>query len=199
GSNAAPPADTYTFKLGVTYLITTSNKKDKPQNITMWISDKDYVGMNIAAQKSMFMVMDGGRMIAFMEDKKTYMSLGAGMTDALMKEAGKQTGEDIDPNVKFEKTGTETLLGYTCDVYRITTTDGVSKVWIAPSIEVSGFMKSFAAMSRNSKIPVNGPASGMMLKMESKDTKSGDTFTMTATELHKTPKTLKTSDYKSMY
>lgn len=198
-SGDTPLADEYSFKMGVTYQVATSSKKDKPQTMTLWISDKDYIGMNAAAQKSMFMVMHGGRMIAFMEDKKTYMSLGAGLTDALMKEAEKQAGDDVDPNVKFEKTGTETLLGYACDVYRITTTDGVSKVWIAPSIGVSGFMKSFAAMSRNSKIPTNGPANGMMLKMESKDAKSGEIYTMTATEVHKTPKVIKTSGYKSMY
>lgn len=199
GSNEVILEDVYNFKIGVTYQVVTSNKKNKAQNMTMWISDKDYIGMNTAAQKSMFMIMDKGRMIAFMEDKKTYMSLGAGLTDALIKEAENQAEEDDDLNVKFEKTGIETLLGYACDVYKVTTADGVSRIWIAPSIGVSGFMKSFAAMSRNSKIPTHGPASGMLLKMESNDTKSGEIFTMTATEIQKTPKILNTSNYKSMY
>ncbi len=191
-------ADSYSFTLGVSYQIGTANKKDKIQNATIWVSDKEYIGMSTAAQKSMFMVMDEGRMIAFMEDKKTYMSLGSGFASTIMDEAKNQADDVDNTDVKFETIGSESILGYKCDIYKISTSDATSKVWIAPSIEVSGFMKSFAAMSRNSKLPTSGPTKGMMLKMESKDNKSGEVQSIVATEIHKTPKNIKTADYKSM-
>lgn len=191
-------ADSYNFTLGVSYQMGISNKKDKMQNATIWVSDKEYLGMSTAAKKSMFMVMDGGSIIAFMEDTKTYMSLGAGFTATIMNEVENQAEESDNSHVKFENIGSETVLGYKCDVYKISTSDAESKVWIAPSIEVSGFMKSFAAISRNSKLPTTGPTKGMMLKMESKDKKNGDIQSIVATEIHKTQKSIKPADYKSM-
>lgn len=193
-TNAAPVAGTYRFSMGVTYRMESSDKKEKMPSTSVWISDGAYIGMASDMQKSMFMVMDEGRMIAFMEDKKTYMTLGSGVASTIMNEAQKNT---TDEKVEFEKVGTETIAGYPCDIYRMTTSDTEARIWVAPSIEVSGFMKSFAAITRNSRIPADAPASGLLLKMESKD-KKGETFTMTATEIHRDPKIINTSEYKGM-
>ncbi len=190
-----PVTGTYRFKMGVTYRMESSDKKNKMPSTSIWISDESYIGMSSDAQKSMFMVMDDGRMIAFMEDKKTYMSLSSGFAGTIAGEAQKNAG---DEKTEIVKIGTENIMGYACDVYKMTSSEGDGKIWLAPSIEVGGLMKSFAAIARNAKIPSNAPAGGLMLKMESKDRKKGETFTMTATEIHRSPRTIETSQYKSM-
>jgi hypothetical protein len=101
-------------------------------------------------------------------------------------------------NYKMEKIGTEKILGYKCEIYKITDEDSESIISITPDIHITGFMKTFASMSRNSKLPTMDVIPGMLMRMESKDLKKkGDGMKMIATEIIKTPKTIKSSEYKS--
>jgi hypothetical protein len=191
--NIAPLSGTYKFNLGISYEITTSDKKQGAVSSTIWLSDNSQIGMSTDMQKSMFMVMDGDRMITFMEDRKSYMILNLkSIQETILK--GAEASEDY----KIEKVGIETLLGYKCDIYKVSNKDYESTIAIAPEVKVDEFMKSFASLTRNSKLPTSGLAPGMMLRMESRDKKKGDVTKMTAKEIHKTSKIIISSEYKSM-
>lgn len=203
--NAAPLISSYDFKVGVTYQITTQSgkgKNDNMVNMTLWISEKPYVGMDTDAGKKMFMVMDGERMITFMEESKAYMVMS---TNALQASVAEEAGKSETPGeFSISRIGSEKILGYDCDVYLVKTDENESKIWLTNHLGVSpgkAYLSSFSTMMKNSKtsIPQNlNVVSGVMLKMESVNTKSKEEVKMVATQVNKDGKTIDTSEYKSL-
>lgn len=189
----------YTFKIGVTYETKEdASKNKKPQIITTWYGDEQYMGME--ADKSNFVVLDAKRsaMITFMEEAKMYLAISSDFTNVQTKE--KNEVKEKAPSV--EKIGSEKVLGYDCTIYQITTEDGVTKVWYTRDLKV-GYSNFMAAMAQSSKkqkekYMVNDIAEGVMMKMESQEKGSNKVMTMIATSINKNGLSFSTSDYKPM-
>lgn len=194
-------ADAYDFTLGITYQ--TQGGKDKATEMTMWFGGKDYIGMSVAQEKDMFMIMHGANMIAFMEKEKSYMVLGGGMMagvlGAAVEEAeGNASGEEFS----IKKIGSERILNYNCDVYEATTSEYTTKLWLTTELGVDAghFMSAFGQLTKIGKggMPnLQNQAGGVLLKMEGKSLKDKDTMKMQATSINKQGKSIHTKDYKS--
>ena len=206
-ANAAPLTGTYDFKVGVTYETTVSSQKSKEKNpgFTLWISENPYMGMATDANNSMFMVMDGEKMITFMEQNKTYMVLGGAMFQGAVAAAAEEAENDSNPSdFSISKVGTEKILGYDCDVYEMKSDETVATVWLTNALGVSpgsAFMSSFSTLMKNNKtqLPSNfNQAAGVMLKMESKNTKDQEEISLVATQISQNGKSIDASQYKSM-
>ncbi len=197
-------APTFAFNLGITYEVLEENNKKDQVNMSLWFSDEPYIGMSTGAQEDMFMVMHDGQIITFMEKEKTYMVMGTGFLSQLSGAAQEAAARDntSDGNFRMEKIGSERLLGYNCDIYRITNDESVSKVWMAPALGsmIEGLMEGFSSFLPNNQInmaDLSKTNQGMMLKTETTDDK-GKTIVMQATEIHKNGKKINTSAYKSV-
>src|SRR5690606_25011332 len=129
--------------------------KEKTPGFTLWISENPYMGMATDANNSMFMVMDGEKMITFMEQNKTYMVLGGAMFQGAVAAAAEEAENDSNPSdFSISKVGTEKILGYDCDVYEMKSDATVAKVWLTNALGVSpgsAFMSSFSALMKNNK------------------------------------------------
>ena len=194
GSEAPPPAKTYTFNLGVDYEITTDNQE--PIMFIMKLSDNDYMGMSPPMGQEAFMIMQNGFTYTFLKDQMKYMVVD--MNEMMEKAVAKAEETEPDSQVGFKKIGTETILGYKCDIYQITTEEGVTKMSIANGIPIEGFLGNLSAMAKNAKIPKNAPGSGLPLKIETKNNE-GDIFVMLAKKVDKQKFEFKASEYKSLF
>lgn len=193
-SNVALP-EKYTFKIGITYEVKDDASKSKHNEMTTWYGDEILIG--VEAEKSSFLIMDIKRnaLVTFMEASKMYMTISNDFSGAIPADET----NDTNPDFKIEKIGTEKILGYNCTIYKITTEEGVSKVWYTNDLKV-GYNNYMAAMYQSKKKPKQMPAitEGVMLKMENTEKGSKKTSTMIATTVNKNGKTLVVSDYKPM-
>lgn len=205
-SDKKPLASVYNFPIGVTYdMVKKGGKKDeKLPSTTMWLSADDYVGMSSSVQKDMFMVMDGEQMIAFMEQKKTYMVLGSGLFGQLGQSVMEETEREPAQDYTINQVGSEQLLGYPCTIYEITSANQTSRIWITESlsIEGSGFMGALSYLFKSTKSSMpdltKAPTAGVMMKMETTDSSSAETIRMEATAVHTDGKEVRSGDYQSM-
>lgn len=191
-------APMYTFQLGVTYQILNEGK---PMEMTMWLSEQEYIGMSMDQQKNIFMVIEGSQMISFMQKEKKYMSLGSGMTEKILGAAMEQAENDPQKEeFSIKKTGTESVLNHQCDVYEVTGPDYTTKLWLTRELGIksgnlmsvfSGFVKSGA------KFPhMESTAGGLLLKMESINEKNS--VQMEAKKIHTQGLQFSTSEYSSI-
>ena len=205
---STPPAvaSNYRFELGITYAVSTTkgNKKSDQVDMSMWFSEKGYVGTGIEAEKNkMLIIYDSEKdaVINIMDDSKTYMV----MSSKFMERFGKGVSdEEPEASGAIEKTGkTETILGYTCEQYRAKDNDMEVLLWLTKELGVdySVFAKNMAKIMRNNKqqLPkgVADMPGGMMLRMESTDVKGRNTYMMEATTVHNDGRTVDMSAYKS--
>lgn len=205
--------DEYKFDFGVTYKITSTNSKGKAQDVpamTMWMAESGVSGIHTVEQNTtMIMDMAKETMVIIQEKDKTYMAIKSNMkaaSEQILKaseHAANEDNEEIPADVKIEKIGSEKILGYNCDIYKITSNDSESKVWTTQDIDfdyskmVGGFSNSFGG--KKSSIPtVKGMPMGMMLKVITIDNNSKETMTMEATEVFKNGTNIKMSNYKKM-
>ncbi|HEX5024315.1 MAG TPA: DUF4412 domain-containing protein [Agriterribacter sp.] len=208
-SGAGMP-DQFTFKTGITYDITSGKSDDaqKIQDMTLWFAEGDYVGIEMGAQKMMFMVYDlkSMKMLTLMEAQQMAMVMD-------MKKMGQDVataaGEKEVPDVKITKTNIkEDILGYSCDQYKVTSETTESLVWLTTQLgaDFGNFAKSMGiamgGMKGNKKTgsfpDMKGMAKGAMLKVEAKDASTGDMTRIEATAVNKEGKTINTSGYKVM-
>lgn len=196
-------AKQYDFNLGITYEISQDNKKnDQVGGMSMWFSNEPYVGMSSDAQTDAFMVMDDGQIITFMESNKTYMVMGTGFLGQIVGGAEEAADDSTPADFKMEKIGSEQILGYNCDIYRVTSDDTQSRIWVAPSLgkAASGLMQGFGSFLPKNQInmaDLDRMNMGMALKVVTTNDKN-ETITMQATKVHKQGKKINTSNYKSM-
>lgn len=192
----------YTFNLGITYQTRQdASKSKKAQEMIMWYSDDRYMGME--ADEAMIMVMDIERnaMVNFMTQNKMYMIISSDYSKSLME-------TEDDNNISNEKMpvieslGKESILGYSCDVYQITTDEGVSKIWYTNELKAgyNNFMAAMAFASKKKDAPASmrGMPGGVMMKMETQEKGSKKVMTMEATAVHKDGKKIRVSEYSFM-
>ena len=205
---STPPAvaSNYRFDLGITYAVSTTkgNKKSDQVDMSMWFSEKGYVGTGIEANKNpMLMIYDSEKdaIVNVMEESKTYMVMSSKFLERFAKGA---SDEETEASGSIEKTGkTETILGYTCEQYRAKDNDTETLLWLSKELGVdySVFAKNLSKIMRNNQQQLpKGYADmpgGMMLRMESSDVKGKNTYLMEATAVHKDGKTVDLSAYKS--
>lgn len=201
-SGNAETRSSYVFDLGVSYqttMITAKNKKEVMPVSTLWYSKEGYIGMNSSDSKDVI-VMDAEKesMVIFQEADKQYMAIGNGMYGA---NEDFSDDSDDDFNYKIEKIGTEKILGYNCDIYKVTGTDYNAKIWMTKALNFD-YSKILAnTKNKQSTMGTSWGSSknfpqGMLLKMESTDTKTKEKTFTEATNVHKAGTTIKTSSYK---
>lgn len=195
--------DKYTFNLGIKYNIKEDiSKPKKVQTMTTWYSEKEYFAID--SDKQMFMVMDiaNNTIVNFMEEQKMYLAMSNAYSDQNANPSVEvEVTNEPQPNVKIEKIGNETLLGYNCEIYQITTDETTSKVWFTTELK-AGYNNFMTAMGKGTKkyrgYNIQGVPNGIMLKMEVTENKNSKTSSFEATEVIKNAKTIVVADYKPM-
>lgn len=199
----------FSFKLGITYEMTgsTSGGQERNTQITYLLSDKDYAGFE-AGGKGMTMVYDlpHQQMITLMEPNKMAMIMNMKQMQARMEAMNKDKQPEPDNNFKVTRTGkTEKILGYTCDIYEVSSTKSTMLAWITKELGsgYSSFAKSFSMMMKNNRSAASLPefkemAGGVMLKMQTTSKENNTTTTLEAKSIDKGGKVINTTGYKVM-
>lgn len=197
----------YKFNIGITYRMTSSEngKSNQIPESEIWMSEEGYTGMNVPQNNSMVVLdIDKSTNVIFQEKDKSYMAMNMNM-GGMMSQAIENSEEDetSPQDYKIEKLGTESILGYTCVIYKITTEDGVSTAWITNDIDFKyeNMFKTFSDMGgkQKSKVPdMENFPTGMMLKMNFVDAKNGDKMTMEAIKVDTNGRNIQTSSYKKV-
>lgn len=203
--------DQYKFGFGVTYKMSSTNSKEKTKEMptmTMWMSEDGITAMHTDEQNStIIMDLEKETMIIIQENDKSYMAIKSNMkavSDKILESVEDEIDDEIPADVKFEKIGTEKILGYNCDIYKMTSSESESKIWTTQDIKfdynkmAGGFTNSFGKKQKSALPTMEGMPMGMLLKVITTETKSKDTVTMEATEIFKDGKTFKLSSYKKI-
>jgi len=201
-SGKSETRSSYVFDLGVSYqttMISSKNKKEVMPVSTLWYSKEVYIGMN-SSDSNDVIVMDAEKetMVIFQEADKQYMAMGNSLYGS---DEDFSDDSDYDANYKVEKIGTEKILGYNCDIYKVTGTDYNAKIWMTKSLNFD--YSKILANTKNKQSTMgtswgnskNFPQ-GMLLKMESTDTDTKEKTFTEATKVYKDGTTIKTSSYK---
>lgn len=196
--------DEYKFAVGVSYDMTsTENNKEEPlPGTTLWLSSENYMGVGTAMQQGMFMVVDEGGMITFMENDKRYLAMSADMMGKMAESVAEHADVEIsEADYTFARVGSAEILGQPCEIYEVKSADAHTRVWItqALGVDVRGFASAFSSFMKNSpaKVPnLSEQPAGVLLKMESTILESGQQVTMEATEIHRDGKTFSTAGYQ---
>lgn len=188
--------DEYIFDLGVTYK--TAMGKQSSQEITMWVGKDSYIGMGNAVAKNVIIFdFNNSSTVIFQENEKTYMGIKLNIHETTNSQAAEEKP------YKIEKIGTETILGYVCDKYKVTTEDSESIISISKDLQYNymDFAKKLNSTDKSNKTnfpSIKGIPNGMMLKTFTTDLKTKQTMTMEATQVIQKPTIFKISDYKKM-
>jgi len=203
-------ADSYHFKIGITYEVSQGNK-DKPKKGTemnIWLSDEHYTGVNPGGKAAMFMIYDlkAQKMFTLMEEQKMAMVMDVQkMMEQMAGEAN--TNAEGESNIKISKTGkSEKILNYNCDQFLIENRENKSLVWITKELG-SGFgnyiqsiamsMQKNKGSQKNRTIPAFGEmVDGVLLKLESSDGSKGEITRLEAIAVHPEGKSINTDGYK---
>lgn len=209
GSQNVAIKDQYTFVVGVSYDMTSTEGTtvEKLPGTTLWLSNEAYIGMASQMQQGMFMVMDEGGMITFMEDQKRYMAMSANamgqLAGAAAEQAEFETPDDVE--YSFKRVGSEAILGLPCEIYEIQTDESKARVWITQAVDIptGAYGMALASLSQmqrgKSQLPdLSSQPSGLMLKMESTDQGTGQQIVMEAIAVHRDGKTFQTAGYQSL-
>lgn len=207
GNQNVTVRDQYSFLVGVSYDMTSTqgSKVEKLPGTTLWLSNEAYIGMASDMQQGMFMVMDSGGMITFMEDQKRYMAMSANTIGKFAESAAEQADLDEldDANYSFKRVGSEAILGLPCEIYEVETADSKARVWITQAVDIptGAYGMALASLSqmhsnKNQLPDLSSQPSGLMLKMESTDD-SGQQVIMEATQVHRDGKVFQTAGYQS--
>lgn len=207
-SSATLPTE-FSFKLAITYDMKGKNSDGQERNtqITYLLSDKDYAGFE-AGGKGMTMVYDlpHQQMITLMVSNKMAMIMDMKQMQARMEDLNKDKKPDPDNDFKVTRTGkSEKILGYTCDIYEVSSTKSTMLVWITKELGsgYSSFARSFSMMMKNGRSGASLPefkemAGGVMLKMQTTSKENSTTTSLEAKSIDKGGKTINTTGYKVM-
>ena len=209
-SGQATVLDQYIFKVGIDYTtsITKENgKKEGETAVSMWLSDKGYIGMGQGSRDNFIVTdLENKTTIIFQSKEKTYMAMSSdigGMVAKMAEETGAADESANASDVKFEKLSrSEKILGYDCDIYRIETDEVVSTIWVTPALKVNymALMNSFGNLTKNAKgrVPAvyQNQINGVMLKTETLGKKDKETTLMEATKVDDNGRVIDVSSYK---
>lgn len=205
--------DQYKFEFGITYQMSSTNSKGKAQDLpkmTMWMGESGVSAIHTNEQNTtMIMDMEKETMVIIQENEKTYMAIKSNFkaaSEQILKASKDAANEEdiVTDDMKMEKIGSEKLLGYNCDIYKISSNETESKVWVTQDINfdyskmAGGFSNSFGGKQKSSLPNVKGMPMGMMLKVITINNKSNETMTMEATEVFKNGTIFKLSSYKKL-
>ncbi|WGD35254.1 DUF4412 domain-containing protein [Olleya sp. YS] len=193
----AEPASSYTFSHK--YVMKIESGK-RAVNINYYLSDsQDYFGTSMPEQDQMISVMDFKRKSLFMfmntNGSKMLMSTKLDFED-LTDDAIEETDVSVTATGK-----TKTILGYTCEEFKVVGKDMTGTVWIAPNAGVS-FAKSFynVKAKKGASQSWMKMLNGLTMEMDMVDTskRKPQRIKMTCIALDKTTTTIQTNDYKKM-
>lgn len=195
GGDVPAPQAKYIFSLDVDYEIKAD--KEEPMNMGLSLSEKGYLGMSSPIQEGAFVIMDNGVTHTFMKEQMAYMSMDMEAMGGVMLDKMEEHADD-EEDISFKRVGSETILGYKCEIYEFEDSDGIGRISIATGLPVSDFFGSFGAMNKDAKMPKNAPTPGLPLKIVSVDKSTKETFQMLAVKVNKSKTEFDTSGYRSM-
>ena len=204
-NNDAKTESSYTFNVVTTMEIASSkNAGDKTVFKMHYNTNEPYSGALIVPsdakkqQGTAFVVLDAKNqvMVMLMTSDKSKASMAFGWNDAqkYAAPAGGATGSGQQQQVNwdtvkvwrnFTKIGSKTILGYSADGYHMDTADGTAEIWVShdPKLNVgSMFGASSSLKQMHGRVPDDYPQ-GTMLLMTAVNNKSGETMTMTVTNV----------------
>lgn len=209
---SCPVADNYPYDHSFTAMIRNTTKKGKKES---WLrmeymvrddgkmvatrliesNEKDMPGMTSVID------LEQERVISLMDNGNMKMALCMNFGKAMDRMEDKMQEQ---PDLKFRKTGqTRVILGYTCEEWMSEDEENVNSYWIADKEDLP-IWKHLAATSRQKNSPLSTanttmPGKGMMLLMEGRSKKNGDSFSMEITGLSlKKSGSISTAGYQKM-
>jgi len=196
--NKANPSKNYTFSH--TYVMQINDGKRKTDLQYYLTNSGNYFGMKIPDDKEnvvSVMDIDKKTMFMYMDSRgdKLLMSMGLDIED--------MTEDSMDQNnVSVTATGnTKTILGYSCQEFKVKGDDMEGRVWITQNAGVS-FAKSTYGVKTKKGLNQSWMRmlNGLFLEMEMTDTskRKPKTMKMRCLSLDKTNITIKSSDYKKL-
>lgn len=204
---AADVRDQYIFDFGITYKTNSTKSKGKTQEIptmTMWMSVSGVTAISTSEPSSIMIIdMEKETMVIIQEKEKTYMAMKNNMkaiSENIMESI--DTEEMAADDMKFEKIGTESILGYKCDIYKMTNDGKESKIWVSKDINFNysnmagGFNNTIGQRQKGNLPNFDDMPQGMMLKAISTDSK--ETIIIEATEVFEKGTNIKMSSYKKL-
>ena len=201
--------DNYRFDIITTMEVKTQRKKGKsepPIIMEMHFNENEmytgtkYRGKDIdAQQEDVFIIYDfkNSAMIMLMKSEENQFSFAYDWQQAIQKAEEMESAEnDNEQETNWEeveewngytKIGTKNIAGYSSDGYRSETEHGRTEIWVTRDLSY-GMGNMFRANANSKqlrgKVPGEYP-NGMLMEMVTKDFKSGDTVTMTVTDIDK--------------
>lgn len=179
-------------------------KSDKNETVLNYYltNSGNYIGSSVPDKKGnqdVITVMDLSRktLFMFMENKgdKSQMSMNLDVGD-VANDAMEET------NVKVTATGnTKTILGYSCQEYKVVGNDLNGSVWIAPTADIN-FSKSFYNIKSKKGMDQSWMKmlNGLTMQMDMVDTskRKPQNMSMTCIALEKIKLNIHTADYKKL-
>ena len=198
----------YSFDLKVNYIMTTTNKKGKVDEVNMdMLYDKMAMAMKIESKKEgeepvlMIFDYDNKSMITLTEDK----GKKSGMAIAMSEEQIAAIEEEVDEHsadAKIVKTGrSKSILGYTCEEYTFTDEDTEGSAWLTQEISYNsdGFMGMMNVGDKRRNLGFENYPQGFLMLTDSKDLKSGELSHLEVLKVDKNAnETLDLSPYEVM-
>ncbi|WP_397363548.1 DUF4412 domain-containing protein [Olleya sp. R77988] len=194
------PASSYSFSHKYVMQITSDKKS---VNLNYYLTNSgNYIGTSIEDKKGnadhiSVIDIDRKAMFMFMENKgdKSRMSLSLDFEETTEKAIN-------DTDVSINPTGnTKTILGYTCQEYKVTAQDMKGSVWVTQSAGIS-FVKSFYNIKEKKGASQSWMKmlNGLTMEMDMIDTskRKPKTIKMTCIALDKNNLTIKSNDYKKL-
>lgn len=206
-SGKADIKDEYKFDLGITFKSSSTNAKGKVQELgkmTLWTAESGITAFHATENHSTLIVDPENETRVIIQDKdKTYMTMKSNMKLISEKIIDKPVEKaEVSNDMKFEKIGSEDLLGYTCDIYKITGGGKETNVWITKDIKfnygnMAGDFSHTLGRKQKFTLPdMRELPQEVMLKVISSDSQTKESMSMEATEVFIDGTTIKMSSYK---
>ena len=206
--------DSYRFDMITTMEVRSTNQDGERQPpMVMYMhfnDDAAYTGTRFSGEEmdqndgEVFMIYDftNEAMIMLMDSEDGKYSFaydwnaGANMMDGGMADEDAEDENEEWPG--FERIGTRTIVGSSCEGYRSQSEYSETEIWVTQDYD-AGFQRMFQANSGmkhlKGKVPEDYP-SGMMMEMTYKDLDSGETTVMRVTDIDTNANVTKSmSDY----
>lgn len=199
----AKTESSYTFNVVTTMEIASSKNADKAIFKMHYNTNAAYSGTLIVQadpkkqQGTAFVVLDAKNqvMVMLMTSDKSKSSMAFGWNDAQKyappagdaASGGQQqvNWDTVKVWKNFSKIGSKTILGYSADGYHLDTADGSGEIWVShdPRLNVgSMFGASSSLKQMQGRVPEGYPQ-GTLLLMTAVSNKTGETVTMTVTDI----------------
>ena len=210
--------DSYRFDMITTMEVQSTNQDGERQPPMMMYmhfnEDAAYTGTRFSSEEmdqnggEMFMIYDFNNeaMIMLMDSEDGKYSFAYDWNAGATMMGGAMADEDVEEEEDeewpgFERIGTRTIAGSSCEGYRSQSEYSETEIWVTQDYD-AGFQRMFQANSGmkhlKGKVPEDYP-SGMMMEMTYKDLDSGETTVMRVTDIDTNANVTKSmSDYPTL-